>query len=293
MPTSARTPFYKFDIGPMWASAPTQRIMAVITKRSGAIEYLVAEGISAPHCFTTRLGGVSTGIFASLNLNFSRGDVPANVIENYRRVGQILGVTPEDVVNARQIHSDIVVRVGKENRGNLEVTGASPECDALITNDPGIALYVSTADCTPILLHDPVTGAVGAAHAGWRGTAAAIGAKTVEAMAREFGTKPENIRAAIGPNIGPCHFQTDADVPEAMVAAYGEAVKPFIRKRDDKYYVNLKEINALSLRRAGVVAIEISECCTMCQPDRFWSHRVTQGQRGAQGAIIVCKEVQP
>ena len=267
--------------------------MAVITKRSGEIEYLVAEGIAAPHCFPTRLGGVSTGIFSSLNLNFSRGDDPDLVVENYRRLGAVLGFTPEDVVNARQTHSDIVVRVDESNRGKLAVKGASPECDALITNTPGMTLYVSTADCTPILLWDSVTGAVGAAHAGWRGTASAIGGKTVEAMVREFGTKPENIRAAIGPNIGFCHFETDADVPEAMVEAFGEAAKPFIRKQGDKYYVNLKEINALVLRRAGVTHIEISDSCTMCQPDRFWSHRVTKGQRGAQGGIIVCKEVRP
>ena len=266
--------------------------MAVITKRSGEIEYLAAEGIAVPHCFTTRLGGVSTGIFGSLNLNFSRGDDPANVIENYRRIGETLGFTPDDVVNARQIHSDIVVKVGKENRGNLALAGASPECDALITNDPGMALYVSTADCTPILLHDPVTGAVGAAHAGWRGTAAAIGAKTVRAMVKEFGCDPANIRAAIGPNIGFCHFETDADVPQAMVEAFGEEAKPFIRKQNEKYYVNLKEINALSLRRVGVTHIEISDACTMCQPDRFWSHRVTKGDRGSQGAIIVCGEGQ-
>ena len=267
--------------------------MAVITKRSGEIEYLAAEDIAAPHCFTTRFGGVSTGIFSSLNLNFSRGDDPALVVENYRRLGAILGFTPEDVVNARQIHSDIVVRVDETNRGKLAVKGTSPECDALITNTPGLTLYVSTADCTPILLWDSATGAVGAAHAGWRGTAAAIGAKTVEAMTREFGIKPENIRAAIGPNIGFCHFETDADVPEAMVAAFGEEVKPFIRKQGEKYYVNLKEINALVLRRAGVTHIEISDQCTMCQPNRFWSHRVTNGQRGAQGGIIVCKGVQP
>lgn len=265
----------------------------VITKRQGTLEYLVAENIAVPHCFTTRLGGVSTGIFDSLNLNFSRGDDPEKVVENYRRVGAVLGFTPEDVVNARQTHSDIVVRVGRENRGKLAEKGASPECDALITNDPGMTLFISTADCTPILLWDPVTGAVGAAHAGWRGTASAIGAKTVEAMTREFGSRPEDICAAIGPNIGFCHFETDADVPEAMLAAFGEEVKPFIRKQNDKFYVNLKEINALVLCRAGVRNIEISQSCTMCQPDRFWSHRVTRGQRGAQGGIIVCQEVRP
>ena len=267
--------------------------MSVIPVKIGNLEYSYAEGIGAPHCFTTRLGGVSTGIFDSLNLNFSRGDDPEKVVENFRRIGEVLGFTPEDVVNARQTHSDIVVRVDQRNRGNLAVTGASPECDALITNTPGMALYVSTADCTPILLWDSETGAVGAAHAGWRGTVSAIGAKTVEAMAREFGTKPENIRAAIGPNIGICHFETDADVPEAILEAFGQEARPFIQPKGEKYYVNLKEVNALVLRRAGVTHIEISDECTMCRPDRFWSHRVTLGKRGAQGGIIVCKEVQP
>lgn len=267
--------------------------MSVIPVKIGNLEYSYAEGIGAPHCFTTRLGGVSTGIFDSLNLNFSRGDDPEKVVENFRRIGAVLGFTPEDVVNARQTHSDIVVRVDERNRGNLAVTGASPECDALITNTPGMALYVSTADCTPILLWDSETGAVGAAHAGWRGTVSAIGARTVEAMAREFGTKPENIRAAIGPNIGICHFETDADVPEAILEAFGQEARPFIQPKGDKYYVNLKEVNALVLRRAGVTHIEISDECTMCHPERFWSHRVTLGKRGAQGGIIVCKEVQP
>ncbi len=265
--------------------------MSIQTIKNGNLEYLIAEGITVPHCFTTRFGGVSTGIFDSLNLSLSRGDDPANVVENYRRIGEVLGFSPDDVVNARQTHSDIVVRVGRKDRGNLTVSGASPECDALVTDEPGVALYVSTADCTPILLHDPVTGAIGAAHAGWRGTASAIGAKTVEAMVREFGCDPKNIRAAIGPNVGICHFETDADVPDAMREAFGPEVEAFIRPAGDKYFVDLKEINALILRRAGVAHIEISDACTMCQSHRFWSHRVTRGQRGAQGAIILCKEV--
>ena len=265
--------------------------MSVITKKQGQLEYLVAEGISVPHCFTTRHGGVSTGYLSSLNIGVHRGDDPKNVEENFRILGNMLGVTNEDFVLTRQIHSDIVVKVGRQDRGNLMVEGASPECDALITNDPGVALVVFTADCTPILLHDPVTGAVGAAHAGWRGTAMGIAAKTVKAMVKEFGCDPKNIRAAIGPNIGFCCFETDRDVPDAMVDALGEAVRPYIRPNGDKYYVNLKEINALWLRRAGVENIEISDACTVCQCDTYWSHRVTRGQRGSQGAIIVCKEV--
>ena len=266
--------------------------MAIVSKIQDEIEYLVAQGIVAPHCFTTRLGGVSRGHLESLNLGTARGDELSNVIENYRRMGAILGFTPQDVVMARQTHSDIVMQVDGRHRGAGLTAQPLPECDALITDAPGLALFVSTADCTPILLHDPVTGAVGAAHAGWRGTASKIGAKTVNAMVAAFGCDPGNIRAAIGPNIGLCHFETDADVPQAMVEAFGDEVKQFIRPEGSKYYVNLKEINALILRRAGVRHIEISDSCTVCQNHRFWSHRVTGGLRGSQGAIILCKEEQ-
>lgn len=264
--------------------------MSVISKTFETIEYLVAENISAPHCFTTRLGGVSTGPLDSLNLGTARGDALSNVVENYRRVGAILGFAPEDVVMARQTHSDIVLQVARSHRGAGLTAEPLPECDALITNEPGVALFVSTADCTPILLHDPVTGAVGAAHAGWRGTAAKIGKKCVEAMVSAYGCDPKNIRAAIGPNIGLCHFETDADVPQAMLESYGPCIQPHIEARGEKFYLDLKAINALSLREAGVAHIEISTECTVCQCHRFWSHRVTGGIRGAQGAIILCKE---
>ena len=264
--------------------------MSVITKKQGTLEYLVAEGISAPHCFTTRLGGVSEGYLSSLNIGMHRGDDPKNVEENFRILTDALGCTLDDLVLTRQIHTDIVRVVGRKDAGISLDNHDFPECDALITNDPGVALVIFTADCTPIVFHDPVTGAVGAAHAGWRGTAMGIAAKTVEAMVREYGCKPSDIRAAIGPNIGYCCFETDRDVPDAMVDALGEAARPYIRPNGDKYYVNLKEINALWLRRAGVTEIEISNACTVCRSDVFWSHRVTRGQRGSQGAIIVCKE---
>ena len=109
-------------------------------------------------------------------------------------------------------------------------------------------------------------------------------------MADNFGCDPKNIRAAIGPNIGACCFETDADVPEAMLSAFGQEVAPYIEKRGEKYHLDLKAINAVILRRAGVQHIDISENCTMCEHDRFWSHRYTKGERGSQGAIIVCKE---
>ena len=263
--------------------------MSIITQKYGALEILIAENITAPHCFTTRFGGVSTGALASMNFAIKLDETDENVKANFEILGDVLGFGIPDLVLTRQTHSDIVRIVGREDCNGC-FHRDYPECDALVTKDPGVALVVFTADCTPILFHDPVTGAVGAAHAGWRGTASAIAANVVEKMTQAFGCDPANIHAAIGPNIGFCHFETDADVPEAMLAAFGDEVRPFIRRAGEKYYVNLKEINALILRRAGVRSIEISEDCTMCRPDRFWSHRVTGGNRGSQGAVIVCKE---
>ena len=262
----------------------------IITKKQETLEYLVAEDITTSHCFTTRHGGVSTGSQSSLNLAIGRGDSMENVEANLRILGKALDFDPEKLVMTMQIHSDIVRVVTDADCAGL-CHRSYPQCDALVTNTPGVALLVFTADCTPLLFHDPVTGAVGAAHAGWRGTAKGIGARVVEAMVENYGSNPADIRAAIGPNVGMCHFETDADVPEAMIAAFGEEVKEYIEKKGEKYFLDLKAINALVLRRAGVQHIEISDACTMCQPDRFWSHRVTKGDRGSQGAIIVCREV--
>ena len=256
--------------------------------KNGSLEVLKAEGIPVPHCFTTRFGGVSTGIFDSLNIGMHRGDAPENVEENYQILATALGFHLKDLVLTHQVHSDIVRAVTKDDAQGLD-HHRYPECDALITADPGTVLAVFTADCTPILLHDPVTGAVGAAHAGWRGTAADIAGKTVRAMVDTFGCKPEDIRAAIGPNIGACCFACDADVPDAIIAALGRSALVHIRTQGNKYYVNLKEINAQFLRNTGIRHIEISTACTMCESHRFWSHRVTKGKRGSQGAFIVCK----
>ena len=266
--------------------------MSVLLKKNGPLEYLQAEHIPVPHCFTTRLGGVSSGALSSMNLGLRLADDPENVAENFRILSRELGFDPEDLVTPRQIHSDIVLKVTRADRGKHLIHGASREGDALITNEPGVALVVFTADCTPILLHDPVTGAVGAVHAGWRGTASGIAAKAVRAMADSYGCDPKNIRAAIGPNIGLCCFETDGDVPAALRAALGPDTEPFITQKGPKYHVDLKQVNALWLQRAGVTQIEISTHCTACRQDLFWSHRKVGLNRGSQGAIIYCKEVQ-
>ena len=263
--------------------------MSVITNKVGKLEYLTAEGITVPHCFTTRFGGVSEGYLSSLNLGIHRGDNPENVVKNYEILGEAMGFDVHDLVFTRQTHTDIVRVVDAGNRGEGLFREVEPECDALVTNTPGVTLAAFTADCTPILLHDPVTGAVGAVHAGWRGTVADIAGKAVRAMAEQFGAKPENIRAAIGPNIGVCCFETHADVPDAVRAVLGAEAEGFIVPAGEKFRVDLKGVNAWLLRRAGVRHIEISCDCTACQPDRFWSHRRVGNDRGSLAAIIVCE----
>ncbi len=262
------------------------------TVKFGTLEYEAAPNIAVPHGFTTRLGGVSSGYLSSLNLGMHRGDCPENVEKNYEILGNAIGFDPKKTVFCHQVHSDTVLAVTEENCLGLD-HHLYPESDGLITDTPGLALAVFTADCTPILLHDPVRGAVGAVHAGWRGTAADIAGKTVRAMEAHFGCRPENIRAAIGPNIGFCCFETDGEVPQAMEAAFGSEALTHIRPAGRKFYVNLKAMNALALRRTGVQDIEICAACTRCQSDRYWSHRATGGRRGSQTAVILCGEVNP
>ena len=259
------------------------------TIRNGELEYITAENIGVRHCFTTRYGGVSEGCLQSLNLGIHRGDKPENVRKNYEILAKELGFDVENLVFTRQTHTDIVRAVDMSNAGEGLFRKVEPECDALVTATPGVVLAAFTADCTPILLHDPVTGAVGAVHAGWRGTVADIAGNAVRAMCETYGSRPGDIRAAIGPNIGVCCFETHADVPDAVRAVLGQEAEAFIVPAGEKYRVDLKGVNAALLRRAGVTNIEISCDCTACRPDRFWSHRRVGNDRGSLAAIIVCK----
>ena len=254
-------------------------------------EYLTSDLISVPHCFSTRFGGVSSGHLSSLNLGIHRGDLRENVLENYRILGQAVGFSPEQTVFTHQTHTDIVVRVGARDRSCGLYSEVTQERDGLITDEPGVALTVFSADCTPILLYDPVKRAVGAVHAGWRGTAKGIAARCVQSMAAEFGSDPEDLRAAIGPCIGPCCFETDRDVPEAMLDTLGDLAAPAIHADGNgKYHVDLKQLNKAWLRQTGVRRIDISADCTACQPDRFWSHRRVGNQRGSLAAVIMLPE---
>ena len=264
--------------------------MAIAMVNKDSLSLLVSDKIAALHAFTTRLGGVSTGSLSALNIGLHRGDCRENVLENYARLGHALGFSPEKTVLTKQTHTDIVRVAGQDLWGAGLYKPELTECDGLITNTPGTALVVFTADCTPILLWDSATGAVGAVHAGWRGTVADIAGNAVRKMEEAFGCKAENIHAAIGPNIGDCCFETDEDVPNAVLDAFGDAARSYISQKGSKYYVNLKGVNALALHRAGVRSVDVSDFCTACRTDLFWSHRRHGSARGSQGAIIVCKE---
>jgi YfiH family protein len=261
--------------------------MPFITKHQGKLEYLTSSLIPVPHAFSTRYGGVSEGYLASLNLGPHRGDKLENVVENYRILGEAVGFQPEDTVFTWQEHTDIVLRVGRNDRGTGLFREQETICDGLVTNEPGVALCAFSADCGTILLYDPVKGAIAAVHAGWRGTAAGIVKTAAGTMAREFGSRPQDIRAAIGPCISKCCFETDGDVPAAMLSLVGPEAAEAIEKTGEKYHVDLKWINGLWLRRAGVTQIDVSDACTACEPERFWSYRRAGGHRGSLCAVIV------
>ena len=267
--------------------------MAFISHNYGGVVCHTSSLLDAPgvrHGFSTRLGGVSRGDCASLNFRFSGPDPDdrENVRENYRRFCGALGVEAEGLVLSKQVHRDTVRCVTAADRGKGLLTPVDYEADALVTSEPGLGLMVFSADCIILLLHDPVSGSVGAVHAGWRGTALDLPAKTVAEMGRLFGARPENIRAAIGAGIGPCCFETHDDVPEALRAAFGGGVENYIAPRGEKWTVDLKGVNAWRLGEAGVDPGRIDLCptCTACRTDLYWSHRVTGDRRGVQGALI-------
>ena len=257
--------------------------------REGPLEYLRSDMLSARHAFSTRLGGVSVGQLQSLNLGIHRGDRPINVLQNWRRFAAAVGFDWKRVVFTRQIHTNVVRAVTAADCGRGLFFPVADGCDALMTDAPGVVLAAFSADCTPILLQDPVCGAVCAVHAGWRGTALGIVQTAVAAMAGAYGSRPEDIRAAIGPCIGLCCFETHQDVPDAMCAALGgDAMAAIVPADGGKFHVDLKKLNAIWLRRAGVGHIDISSACTACEPDRFWSHRRVGDQRGSLAAVITC-----
>lgn len=238
------------------------------------------------HTFSTRQGGVSTGPFAMLNLGQSVGDDLAAVEENRRRFFGGFGIAPMQVVRAKQVHGDgvLLVDAGLVGRTGFPrcLVDEPAEFDALITNVPGLALVVSTADCLPILIHDPVRRAVAAVHAGWRGTAKGIAARAVAAMHEAYGTEASDCRAAIGPGIRRCCFEVDANVTEAMADALPTWETHAEANRAGHWLLDLAGINRSLLVAAGLRPdrIEDVDLCTSCRNDLFFSHRAEKGRTG-------------
>lgn len=261
--------------------------MAFTENNKNGVVYMTSPNISTSHAFTTRFGGVSEGIYESLNLSFSCGDDREKVSENYRILAKALEIEPLEFAFSRQVHRDDIRVCTMKDRQGVPYT-VSYEADGIITDVKDLPLVIFTADCTPILLHDPVREAIGAVHAGWRGTVMDIAGKAVRKMCEVYGCEPQNIKAAIGPCISKCCFETGAEVYEAVKALLGDDADVFAdSKPNGKYMIDLKGINAYLLKKAGVLSVEISDECTKCLCDKYWSHRATNGKRGTQCSCIV------
>ena len=249
------------------------------------------------HGFSTRLGGVSQGIYESMNLSFTRGDEEEAVFENYRRISEAIGFLPEDIVCSDQTHTTNVRRVGRADRGKGIVKARDyTDVDGLITNAPGIVLATFYADCVPLFFVDPKNRAIGLSHSGWRGTVGKIGKVTVEAMKREFGSNPEEIYTAVGPSI----CQDCYEVSEDVIVQFEEQFKKenhkdlFYKKENGKYQLNLWKANELVFLEAGIKPehITMPGICTCCNPNFLFSHRASHGKRGNLAAFLGLRENQ-
>ena len=252
------------------------------------------------HGFSTRKGGVSKEHLSSLNLGFNLGDEKEKVLENFRILGSLFEAKPEDFVLTKQTHSINVRRVGKEDRGKGIFRERNyTDVDALITNEEGVILTAFSADCVPILFYDKGHRAIASCHSGWRGTHGRILARVIEAMQREFSSKPEEIYIAIGPSICKNCYEVSEDVGEAFLEAFPalreetKNVSPIERVSEEKFHIDLWELNRIIALEAFIPPenISISGYCTMERPDLFFSHRYSQGRRGVQGAFISLNKI--
>lgn len=258
------------------------------------LEYPLLESTGiVKHCFSTRLGGCSNGIYESMNLSYSRGDEKESVDENYGRIAKVLGVELKDFVCTDQTHTTNVIRVGKEERG-YGVTRNKPyaDVDGLITNEPGVVLSTFYADCVPLYFVDPVHKAIGLSHSGWRGTVGRMGQKTLEAMKEAFGTNPKDVYVAIGPSICQDCYEISEDVAEHFYQEFpGHEHEILMDKGNGKYQLDLWKTNEIVLIEAGITQehLAVTNICTCCNHKLLFSHRASHGQRGNLGAFLCLK----
>lgn len=250
------------------------------------------------HGFSTRLGGVSTGAFTSLNLSFSRGDDPDCVARNFERIAKTLSVDVRQMVYAMQTHTTNVLTVTAEHAGMGVVKERTyQEIDALVTNVPGIVLVTSHADCVPLFFVDPVRRAIGLAHSGWKGTVHNIAAATVEKMTENYCSQPEDILAFIGPSVCRNCYEVGEDVAEQFAQAYrGTAFQGILTPKGcGKFLLDLHTANFKNLTKAGLKPehIGITDICTCCNPKLLFSHRASRGNRGGLCGFLQIRENGP
>ncbi len=252
------------------------------------------------HGFSTRLGGVSTGCWYSMNISAARGDSPEHVAENRKRIAQAIGVREEDFTYTNQTHTTNVAVAREEDRGKQFL-----ETDGIVTDVPGICLVTFFADCVPLYFVDPVKKAVGLSHSGWRGTAGKIGRVTVEKMKEEFGSNPEDILAAVGPSICQDCYEVSGDVIERFQEVFDRSLwrklfypaEPLTEHdicgiKERKYQLNLWEANRQIFLEAGIKEehIAVTNLCTCCNPELLFSHRAAGNRRGNLSAFLGLKE---
>ena len=262
--------------------------MAFIEHNENGLVYMTSSLIPARHAFTTRYGGVSTGHLSSLNLISGHGDEPENIRENFRRVAALMGAGPDDCAVTKQVHGAVVRLVDERDR-HVCLSTVPYEADGIVTATRQLPLFCFTADCVPVLLYEKDGKAAAAVHCGWRSSVGDILGEALRQL-KTLGAQAQDLCAAIGPAIGRCCFETDDDVPEAITAWLGgDTAELFVRRADGKTLVDLRAANARRLMQLGVPAerIDVSEECTFCSHEKYWSHRYTKGQRGGQCACIV------
>lgn len=258
----------------------------VLNEKNGVV-YITFPKLSEAgvvHGCSTRIGGVSEGHLGSMNLSYSRGDDPDKVYENYRRIGEAIGFPQDQLVLSAQIHETKIRLVTREDCGDGILRPTVPGIDALVTKEKGIPMATSYADCVPLLFYDPVCQVIAMAHAGWRGTVAEIGRKTIEFMQEHFQCEPANIIAAIGPSICRSCYEVSEDVALQFERLFSKEEIPLIMddKGNGKYQLDLWKANELILLKAGIRKenLDITDLCTCCNHEVLFSHRASKGRRG-------------
>lgn len=264
--------------------------------RAGGVEYLTFPLLEQTglvrHLFTTRIGGVSEGIYSSMNLSYTRGDEKEAVDENFRRIAGVLGCQVKDIVCSDQTHTTNLKVVSCEDCGKGVVRPKDyTDIDGLLTDEPGVVLATFYADCVPLYFVDTKNKAIGLAHSGWRGTVARMGRCVVEKMHMTYGTKTEDIVAAIGPSICQDCYEVSEDVAEAFRKEFrkpGQEQEILISKGSGKYQLDLWRANEIILAEAGIPAgqIQVTDLCTCHNSEYLFSHRASQGKRGNLGAFL-------